>query len=292
MLSKLVQFSLPILACLFTLTVWSQVTPTSADDRLKGLQQREVLEKRSVLNDIKFHSIEPKSMRGQLDDKDVNPHDPRDFYVAYATGGLWYTHNNGQSFIPVFDSADVIGIGDVAVNWKTRTIWLGTGEVNSSRSSYSGIGVYKSTDNGKHWDYLGLPESQHIGKIVLHPTDNNTAWVAVLGHLYSPNKERGVYKTTDGGKTWKQTLYLDDNTGAIDMDINPKKPDELFACMWHRERRAWNFVESGNTSAIYKSTDGGDTWKKVTGAGTGFPQDNGFQYGEKINAPKTEAFGA
>ena len=157
MLSKLAQFSLSIFACLLTLTVWSQVAPTSAGDRLKGLEQREVLGKISVLNDIKFHSIGPNIMSGRVDDIDVNPDDPTEFYVAYATGGLWYTHNNGQSFIPVFDSADVIGIGDVAVNWKTRTIWLGTGEVNSSRSSYSGIGVYKSSDNGKHWDYLGLP---------------------------------------------------------------------------------------------------------------------------------------
>src|SRR5205085_9492192 len=128
-----------------------------------------------------------------------------------------------QSFTPIFDKEDVMTIGDIAVNWsqtpggKTKTIWLGTGEVNSSRSSYSGIGVYKSTDNGKSWQYLGLPESQHIGKIVLHPTNDNIAWVAVLGHLYSANKERGVYKTTDGGKTWKQTLFVDDNTGAVEM---------------------------------------------------------------------------
>ena len=204
-------------------------------------------------------------MSGRVVDVDVNPNDPTEFYVAYATGGLWHTTNNGQSFIPVFDHEDVIGIGDIAVNWHDGEIWVGTGEANSSRSSYSGIGIYKSIDTGRTWQYLGLPESQHIGKIILHPQNKNIAWVAATGHLYSPSKERGVYKTTDGGKTWKQTLYVDDNTGAIDMDINPKNPDELFACMWHRERRAWNFMESGNTSAIYKSTDGGDTWKKITG---------------------------
>lgn len=270
MFSKLAQFSLTILAGLFTLTVCSQVTPTSAEDRLKGLQQREVLEKKSILNDIKFRNIGPSIMSGRVDDIDANPDDPTEFYVAYATGGLWYTHNNGQSFVPVFDSADVIGIGDIAVNWKTRTIWIGTGEVNSSRSSYSGIGIYKSNDNGKHWDYLGLPESQHIGKILLDPNDNNTAWVAVLGHLYSPNKERGVYKTTDGGKTWKQTLYIDDNTGCVDMDINPSNPGEVYAAMWYRTRSTSNFVESGKTSGIYKSTDGGETWKLVSGSGSGF----------------------
>ncbi|MBS1621157.1 MAG: glycosyl hydrolase [Bacteroidetes bacterium] len=270
MLSKLVQFLLTALLCFFSLAVYSQVTVTSAQERLKGLQQREVLEQKSVLNSIKFRNIGPSIMSGRVDDLDVNPEDPTEFYVAYATGGLWYTQNNGQSFVPVFDSSDIIGIGDIAVNWKTRTIWIGTGEVNSSRSSYPGIGVYKSSDNGKHWDYLGLPESHHIGKIVLHPTDNNTAWVAVLGHLYSPNKERGVYKTTDGGKTWKQTLSIDDNTGCVDMDIKPSNPNELYAAMWFRTRSTSNFVESGKTSGIYKSNDGGETWKLISGPGSGF----------------------
>jgi len=260
----------------------AQVKPTPAAERLNGLQKRKLLEDNSLLKDIKFRNVGPSIMSGRVVDMDVNPADPTEFYVAYATGGLWYTNNNGQSLVPVFDKENVIGIGDIAVNWsqtpagKTRTIWIGTGEANSSRSSYSGLGVYKSTDNGKTWEYLGLPESHHIGKITLHPTDNNTAWVAVLGHLYSPNKERGIYKTTDGGKTWKQTLYVDDNTGAVDMDINPKNPDELYAAMWYRTRRAWNFEESGKTSGIYKSTDGGNTWKMLTSPGSGFPSGNGL----------------
>lgn len=253
----------------------AQVAPTNAADRLNGLAKRKLLQSQSLLKDIKFRNIGPSIMSGRVVDVDVNPKDPTEFYVAYATGGLWHTINNGQSFVPVFDYEDVIGIGDFAVNWQNGEIWVGTGEANSSRSSYSGIGVYKSIDTGRTWQYLGLPESQHIGKIILHPQNKNIAWIAATGHLYSANTERGVYKTTDGGKTWKQTLYVDDNTGAIDMDINPKNPDELFACMWHRERRAWNFIESGNTSAIYKSTDGGDNWKKVTGKSSGFPEDDG-----------------
>ena len=156
------------------------------------------------------------------------------------------------------------------MNWKTRTIWVGTGEVNSSRSSYAGTGIYKSKDNGKTWKYIGLPESHHIGKVQLHPTDDNTAWVAVLGHLYSPNKERGVYKTTDGGKTWKQTLSIDDNTGVVDLDINPQNPNELYAAAWYRTRRAWNFEEAGKTSGIYKSTDGGNTWTSISKAAPAF----------------------
>ncbi|HEU5166476.1 MAG TPA: hypothetical protein VFU29_13085, partial [Chitinophagaceae bacterium] len=204
---------------------FAQVAPTSAEDRMKAVQQRKDLEKRSVLNDINFRNIGPVTMSGRVCDIEANPDDPTEFYVAYASGGLWYTKNNGLSFQPIFDSVDIISIGDIAVNWKTKTIWVGTGEVNSSRSSYAGIGVYKSNDGGKTWEYLGLPDSQHIGKVQLHPTDNNIAWVAVLGHLYSPNKERGVYKTTDGGKTWKQTLYIDDTTGAVELDINPQNPN-------------------------------------------------------------------
>jgi photosystem II stability/assembly factor-like uncharacterized protein len=242
---------------------------------LNGLAQRKLLQSQSLLKDINFRNIGPSVMSGRVVDVDVNPKDPTEFYVAYATGGLWHTTNNGQSFVPVFDHENVIGIGDIAVNWQDGEIWVGTGEANSSRSSYSGIGIYKSIDTGRTWQYLGLPETQHIGKIMLNPKNNNIAWIAATGHLYSPNKERGVYKTTDGGKTWKQTLYIDDNTGAIDMDMNPDNPDELYACMWHRERRAWNFIGSGSTSAIYKSTDGGETWKRITGKSTGFPQDEG-----------------
>ena len=275
MIPKLRQFTLLLLSCTVTVFTNAQVKSTTGAERLKSREQRIALEKKSILNDIKFRNIGPSVMSGRVDDIEANPEDPTEFYVAYATGGLWHTTNNGQSFTPIFDSEDVIGIGDIAVDWKTGTIWVGTGEVNSSRSSYAGIGVYKSTDKGKTWQYLGLPDSHHIGKIQLHPTDPNTAWVAVLGHLYSPNKERGVYKTTDGGKTWKQTLWIDENTGVVDMDINPNNPDELYAAAWYRTRRAWNFEESGKSSGIYKSTDGGNSWQLISKSGSGFPHGDG-----------------
>jgi photosystem II stability/assembly factor-like uncharacterized protein len=265
-------YCLPILTLLLvTILSNAQVGYTPGDIRLKSLKQRQALVETSLVNNVKFRNIGPTVMSGRVDDIEANPDDPTEFYVAYASGGLWHTTNNGQSFTPIFDSVEVISIGDIAVNWKTRTIWVGTGEVNSSRSSYSGIGVYKSKDEGKTWEYLGLPESHHIGKIVLHPTDENTAWVAVLGHLYSPNKERGVYKTTDGGKSWKQTLAIDDNTGAVDMDINLQNPDELYATAWYRTRRAWNFEESGKSSGLYKSIDGGTTWQLLSTPGSGLP---------------------
>ncbi len=254
----------------------AQIKPTTAEERIKAASQWRTLEERSLLKDIKFRNIGPSIMSGRVVDIDVNPEDPTEFYVAYASGGLWQTKNNGLSFTPIFDREDVMTIGDIAVNWKsaTRIIWVGTGEVNSSRSSYAGNGVYKSTDLGKSWQYLGLPESHHIGKIQLHPGDENTAWVAALGHLYSANKERGVYKTIDGGKTWMQTLALDENTGAVDIDINPQQPNEIYAAMWYRTRRGWNFEESGATSGIYKSTDGGNRWQLISGPGSGFATGN------------------
>ncbi|NOT52368.1 MAG: glycosyl hydrolase [Chitinophagaceae bacterium] len=267
---KLKEFICLAIIVISTLTSFAQVSPTSAGERMQGLDQRRKLGALSIVNDIKFKNIGPAIMSGRVVDLDVNPEDPTEFYVAYATGGLWHTTNNGQSFTPIMDSLDMLFIGDIAVNWKNRTIWVGTGEVNSSRSSYAGVGIYKTTNNGKYWEYLGLPESHHIGKIQLHPADPNTAWVAALGHLYSANKDRGIFKTTDGGKTWKQTLYVDDNTGGADIDINPANPQELYAAMWYRTRRAWRFEESGKTSGIYKSNDGGETWKIISAAGSGF----------------------
>jgi photosystem II stability/assembly factor-like uncharacterized protein len=256
----------------FFLTSAAQVKPTTAAERMNGLQKRKLLETGSLLKDIPFRNIGPTQMNGRVVDIAVNPADPTEFYVAYASGGLWHTTNNGLSFEPIFEKEEVYSIGDIAVSWlKNRTIWVGTGEANSSRSSYSGNGVYKSADNGKTWQYLGLPESHHIGEIILHPSNPDIAWVAAMGHLYSPNKERGVYKTTDGGKTWKQTLGIDENTGVAEMDINLQNPDELYACAWYRTRRAWDFEPAGATSGIYKSTDGGDTWKLLTAAGSGFP---------------------
>ena len=270
--------SLGFLSLLFstTLITVAQIKPSNGELRMKSLSEKNNRANNSLLKDISFRNIGPSIMSGRVDDLEVNPNDPTEFYVAYATGGLWHTTNNGQSFTPIFDKEAVVGIGDIAVDWKNKTIWLGTGEVNSSRSSYAGIGVYKSADNGKSWQYLGLPESHHIGKILLNPENPDQAWVAALGHLYSSNKERGVYKTNDGGKTWKQTLYIDENTGAVEMEINPQNPNEIYAAAWHRIRKAWDFVEGGKTSGIYKSNDGGETWSLSTTAASGFPQGNGI----------------
>ena len=266
---------LTISALFCTLFVQAQIKATSAQERLKTIDQRKQLLSRSTLNETSFRNIGPSIMSGRVVDIEVNPQDPTEFYVAYASGGLWHTKNNGQSFASIFDSVDVLTIGDIAVNWQNRHIWVGTGEVNSSRSTYAGLGVYRSSNNGKSWEYLGLPESHHIGKIQLSAKDPNTAWVAVLGHLYSESKERGIYKTTDAGKTWNQTLVIDANTGASDVDIDPSNEQNLYAAMWYRTRTASNFEEAGKTSGIYKSTDGGDKWTLMSTPTSGFPSGDG-----------------
>jgi photosystem II stability/assembly factor-like uncharacterized protein len=266
---------LTISALFCTLFVQAQIKATTAQERLKTIDQRKQLLSRSTLNETSFRNIGPSIMSGRVVDIEVNPQDPTEFYVAYASGGLWHTKNNGQSFVSIFDSVDVLTIGDIAVNWQNRHIWVGTGEVNSSRSTYAGLGVYRSSNNGKSWEYLGLPESHHIGKIQLSAKDPNTAWVAVLGHLYSESKERGIYKTTDAGKTWNQTLALDANTGAVDLDMDPSNEQVLYAAMWYRTRTASNFEEAGKTSGIYKSTDGGDKWTLMSTPTSGFPSGDG-----------------
>lgn len=263
-------------ACLWGGTALAQQTaPTPASARMEGFARRQDLEKKSLVQGVAFRSIGPSVMGGRIVDMDVNELDPTHFFVAYASGGLWKSTNNGQSFQPLFDKEMVMTIGDIAVDWTRNTIWVGTGEVNSSRSSYAGAGVYKSTDGGKTWQHLGLEETHHIGRIVLHPKDPNTAWVAALGHLYSANPERGIFKTTDGGKTWKKVLFVDDNTGAVDLMADPQNPNVLYAATWHRTRRAWDFVESGAGSGIYKSTDGGKTWQRLNQGASGFPQGEG-----------------
>lgn len=249
---------------------------TTASERMQAIEKRKSLESNSLLKNVKFRNIGPSIMSGRAVDVEVNPDDPTEFYVAYASGGLWHTTNNGQSFTPLFDHEDVITIGDIAVDWKRHAIWVGTGEVNSSRSSYAGNGMYQSIDSGKTWNYKGLPESHHIGKVLLNPTNPDVVWVAVLGHLFSPNKERGVYKTSDGGKTWNLVLSIDENTGSVDIASDPSDVNVLYASMWHRERRMWNFVESGSTSGIYKSTDGGEHWSLLTKEGSGFPTGDGI----------------
>ncbi len=253
----------------------AQTSPTEASKVLDALQQLETMKTNSLVKNLRLENIGPSVMSGRVVDIEANPEKPSEFYVAYASGGLWHTGNNGTTFEPVMDNIPTQNLGEIAVHWPSGTIYAGTGENNSSRSSYAGVGIYKSTDMGKTWSYIGLPDSHHIGRILIHPARPEEITVAVAGHLYSPNSERGVYKSSDGGNTWKQTLFIDQNTGIIDLAASPDNPEVFYAAAWERDRKAWNFKGSGPGSGIYKSTDGGDSWQKVTGEGSGFPTGEG-----------------
>lgn len=260
-----------LLPVLITGFLSAQPSPTPAETRFQGFQQRNSLKNNSLLTSLSPQNIGPSIFSCRVTDVDVNPADPTEFYVAYASGGLWHTTSNGTRFEPVFDHEASMTIGDIAVDWNRKVIWVGTGEANSSRSSYAGTGIYRSADGGKTWEYRGLPESHHIARILLDPDDPNTLWVAVLGHLYSPNAERGIFKTTDGGKTWEKTLFVNDNSGAIDLVADPGDASTLYAATWERSRRAWNFNGAGAGSGIWKSTDKGNTWQQLNVAESGFP---------------------
>ncbi len=229
----------------------------------------------SLFKAVEAKNIGPTIMCGRVVDLAINPENPTEFYVAYATGGLWYTNNNGTSFSPMMDSAETVNCGSVTVDWNSGTIWVGTGEVNASRSSYAGVGVLKSSDKGKTWENLGLNDSHHISRIWVNPSNLNEIVVAAVGHLYTTNKERGIYKSTDGGKTWKQTLFVADDTGIIDLAVSKSNPKIMFAASWQKDRKAWNFDGDGEKSGIYKSEDGGTSWKLISTKESGFPANEG-----------------
>ncbi|UZR96010.1 WD40/YVTN/BNR-like repeat-containing protein [Chondrinema litorale] len=261
---------------LFFNQVFAQPAFTSSKKRMDGMQQRKKLLENSLIKNVNFKSIGPTVMSGRVVDLDVNPEDPSHFYIGFASGGLWKTTSNGMDMQPLFQHQESITVGDIAVNWKNgETIWLGSGENNSSRSSYAGTGIYKSTDKGETWEHLGLEGTHHIGRVILHPSNPDVVWVAALGNLYSSNKDRGIYKTEDGGKSWKKILFINDNTGFIDLVIDPSNPEVLYAASWEKERKAWDFVGSGDGSDIYKTTDGGKNWKKINTGKNGFPDDKG-----------------
>jgi photosystem II stability/assembly factor-like uncharacterized protein len=254
---------------------YTQQSATSAQTIAEAFSLKKQMEANSLVKNIAFENIGPTVMSGRVVDVDVNPGDPTEFYVGYASGGLWYTNNNGTSFLPVLDSSETQNVGQIAVDWNSGVIWVGTGENNSSRSSYAGIGILKSIDKGTTWTNVGLNDSHHIGAILINPSNPNEVVVGATGHLYSKNEERGVYKTVDGGETWTKTLYINDETGIIDIAHAPNNFNIMYAASWQKDRKAWDFNGSGNASGIYKSTDGGSAWSKVSVAESGFPTGDG-----------------
>jgi photosystem II stability/assembly factor-like uncharacterized protein len=227
-----------------------------------------------VLNATAFRNIGPFRTSAWITEIAVPEAPARDhlytIYAASRTGGLWKTSNNGVTWDPISDSVEVAAVGAVALAPSNPSIvWMGTGDQANARSSYSGKGVFKSTDAGKTWQSMGLPDTHHIARIVIHPANPEIVYVAAMGHLFSRNEERGVFRTRNGGKTWDKVLYVDDGTGAIDLVINRKSPDTLYAAMYEKHRTPWQLVLGGPGSAVYRTDDGGTRWRKIEGLPSG-----------------------
>jgi len=242
---------------------------TAPGARERAFRQRQKMHRKGLLHDLSFRGVGPVVMSGRVVDIEPSPTGRHTFFVAYATGGLWKTESNGMRFTPLFEGQNAVAIGDIAVQQDDpNVLWVGTGEANAARSHYSGTGIYKTTDGGTTWQCMGLRDSHHIGRVLIHPGRPDMVLVAAMGHLYTPNAQRGVFLTKDGGTSWKRVLYVNAATGAIDITFDPSNPDVLYAAMWENVRRAWKIDESGPGSGIYKSTDGGETWARLEG----FPQ--------------------
>jgi Uncharacterized protein related to plant photosystem II stability/assembly factor len=217
-----------------------------------------------IFKGLKFREIGPAVMGGRIDDFAVVESNPDVIYVGTASGGVFKTTNGGTTWDPVFDDQPNSTIGDVTVAPSDPSIvWVGTGEANNRQSSSWGNGVYKSTDSGKTWKHMGLDASMHIGRVVISPADPNTVYVAAGGSLWGPSKDRGVYKTTDGGKRWSNVLFVNEDTGATDIAMDLDSPGTLIAATYQRRRTVSGYSGSGPGSGLYKTTDGGATWKKL-----------------------------
>lgn len=234
----------------------------------------------SILDGLQWRCIGPANMGGRIDDFAVVESAPHIIYAGTASGGVWKTTNNGVTWEPIFDDQPTSTIGDVTVSPSDPDIvWVGTGEPNNRQSSSWGNGVYKSTDGGKTWKNMGLKDTHHIGRIVIHPTNPDIVYVAALGHLWGPNKERGLFKTTDGGKTWVNTKFIDENTGFVDVAMDHENPNTLYAAAYQRRRRGWGFNGGGPGSGLYKTTNGGETWTHLT---SGLPAEDTGRIGIDI----------
>ncbi len=214
---------------------------------------------------LPFRNIGPANMSGRITDIAVNESNTYEMYAASATGGVYKTTDNGVTWAPVFEKEATNSVGVVTVDQlEPNTVWVGTGEATNRQSSGWGDGVYKSTDAGKTWKNMGLGDSKHIARIAIHPKDSKIVYVAVPGHLWGPNRERGLYKTMDGGTTWAPILQKDEDTGATDVAIDPEDPNILYAAMYQRRRQPFGYVGGGPGSGLFKSTDGGDTWTQLS----------------------------
>ena len=242
-----------------------KVEGTDPATRLEWHRQHQAMKAGTPYKEMKWRHIGPYDVGGRCTDVDVPRGSRLVMYVAAASGGLWKTDNAGISWTPLIDDLPTLSVGDIAVSEShPDTIYLGTGEANHFRASIAGTGVYKSTDAGRTWSHLGLAATQTIGRIRIHPADPDIAYVAATGHEWTYNPDRGVFKTTDGGGTWQKVFYINEKVGAIDLVMDPEKPDTLIVSMVNRIRRRWSDPVPGGEDGLFKTTDGGRTWRELT----------------------------
>jgi photosystem II stability/assembly factor-like uncharacterized protein len=233
-------------------------------------QINEKMTVQTALSGLTWRSVGPANMGGRVSDVEGVPGNPNIVYVATGSGGIFKTTNGGMKWVPIFERQGTISVGDIALEpGNPDVVWVGTGEANTRNSVSFGDGVYKSTDGGKTWKHLGLKETNTISKIVIHPKNPDIVYVAAVGRFWGSNEERGVFMTTDGGKTWQKTLYIDDKHGASDLEIDPVNPNIVYAGMWRFERKPWTFTSGSEQGGVFRSLDGGRAWSKVT---TGLPK--------------------
>lgn len=247
------------------------------DDKKSDKDKKKEDEKKSpwssgTFGGLAMRGIGPATVGGRIVDLAVDPTNESIYYVVSASGGVWKTVNRGTTFEPITDGIKPFSFGCITLDPNNPlVVWLGSGENNSQRSVSWGDGVYKSIDGGKSWENVGLKKSEHIGKIVVDPRDSNVVYVAAQGPLWGPGGDRGLYKTTDGGKTWNAVLTISENTGVSDLVMDPRNPDVLYAAAYQRRRHVFTLIDGGPESSIQKSTDGGKTWRKLT---NGLPKDD------------------
>jgi len=257
--------SLLAFGCLVGADLSAQGAATPAEERMASWDRHVEMRESSPFRDLEWRAVGPRLQGGRIEAIAAEPGGST-VYVGAGSGNLWKTVNNGITWDPIFEDHSTFAIGSVDVAPSdSDVVWLGTGEVLMARSSYAGTGVFKSTDAGETWRHMGLAETHHIGRVLVHPEDPDVVYVAALGHMYSTNPERGLYRTTDGGETWEKVLHVSERTGIVDVVMDPTDPETLYAVSWGLVRQAWDYQWTGPENGIHKSTDGGDTWERLSG---------------------------
>jgi photosystem II stability/assembly factor-like uncharacterized protein len=263
------RYLIVIISFIVSFAVSAQNRPSSGTDRMKAFQQQQALAAKSPYKDLQWRNIGPDNISGRVSEVLGVSGNPNIIWASFATGGFWKTEDGGKTWNPLFDKEGTLSVGSFAVAPSNNNIiYLGSGEANIFRASLPGMGVYKSIDGGKSWKHIGLENTSTISRVLVHPTNPDVAYVAATGNEWSYSKERGLYMTSDGGKTWKR-LINDDPNGVIDLLMHPTDPNTMYASTWNRVRLRWSDPTPQDGDFIWKTTDGGKTWKKLT---TGLPE--------------------